>query len=246
MWRGSTPIPGSAEAVARLRDAGWRVVFTTNNSSLRIADYVERLRAVGIVAAPDDVCTSAQAAARLLGGMLRPGAAVLVCGGPGVVEALEAAGLAPIDAGPADAVVVGFHRDFDFDGLTVASDAARAGGVFVATNLDPTYPVDGGLVPGAGAVAAAVSTAAGRSPLVAGKPERPMAELVRARFGDDGIVVGDRPSTDGAFAAALGWPFGLVLSGVAGAPGGEPVPEPRPAFVAADLAQLTLSILRGP
>jgi ribonucleotide monophosphatase NagD (HAD superfamily) len=42
-----------------------------------------------------------------------------------------------------------------------------------------------------------------------------MAELVRARLGDGGVMVGDRPSTDGAFARALGYPFVLVRSGLA-------------------------------
>ena len=70
-----------------------------------------------------------------------------------------------------------------------------------------------------------------------------MVDLVRARFGDEGLVIGDRPSTDGAFAAALEWPFALVLSGVAGASGGEPVPDPPPPFVAEDLAHLAPLIL---
>jgi ribonucleotide monophosphatase NagD (HAD superfamily) len=68
-----------------------------------------------------------------------------------------------------------------------------------------------------------------------------MVELIRARYGATGVVVGDRPSTDGAFAAALDWPFALVLSGVAqreARPGGEAIPEPPPPFVAADLAAL--------
>jgi ribonucleotide monophosphatase NagD (HAD superfamily) len=54
-------------------------------------------------------------------------------------------------------------------------------------------------------------------------------------------MVGDRPSTDGAFAAALGWPFALVLSGVTQAvapPGGEAIPSPRPPYVAADVGAL--------
>ena len=72
-----------------------------------------------------------------------------------------------------------------------------------------------------------------------------MAALVRSRFGDNGVVVGDRPSTDGVFAAALGWPFALVLSGVAGSVGGEPVPDPAPPFVAADLAHLAPMLLRS-
>jgi ribonucleotide monophosphatase NagD (HAD superfamily) len=68
-----------------------------------------------------------------------------------------------------------------------------------------------------------------------------MADLVRGRLGEHGIVVGDRPSTDGAFAATLGWPFALVLSGVTARqppPGGEAVPDPPPPFVADDLAAL--------
>jgi ribonucleotide monophosphatase NagD (HAD superfamily) len=58
-------------------------------------------------------------------------------------------------------------------------------------------------------------------------------------------VVGDRPTTDGEFAAALGWPFALVLSGVAGSAGGEPVPDPPPPFVAADLAHLAPLLVRA-
>ncbi|MGO9873829.1 MAG: HAD-IIA family hydrolase [Acidimicrobiia bacterium] len=243
VWRGETPIQGSAGAIEQLRVAGWRVVFTTNNSSLRIVDYVQRLARVGVPADPDDVCTSAQAAAAVVCTGLTPGAAVLAYAGPGVVEALEARGLRVVSRGPVDAVVVGFHRDFDFDGLTRAADAARGGARFVATNLDPTYPIDGGVIPGAGALVAAVSTAAGRQPEVAGKPAMAMAELVRSRYGNAGIVVGDRPTTDGAFAAALGWPFALVLSGVAGSAGGEPVPDPPPPFVAADLARLVPLVL---
>jgi 4-nitrophenyl phosphatase len=238
VWRGEASIPGSADALDALRAAGWRIAFVTNNSSLRVADYVERLGSHGINAAADEMCTSAQAAAVVVAAKVPVGASVLACAGPGVDEALESCGLQAVDAPPADAVVVGFHRDFDFDGLTRAADAVRAGALYVATNLDPTYPVPDGMIPGAGALAAAVSTASSRSPIVAGKPERPMADLVRSRYGDRGVVVGDRPSTDGAFADTLGCPFALVMSGVAGSVGGEPVPDPAPPFVAADLAAL--------
>jgi 4-nitrophenyl phosphatase len=143
-----------------------------------------------------------------------------------------------VDDGPAEAVAVGFHRDFDYDGLDRASAAVRAGARFVATNMDATYPVPGGLIPGAGSLVAAVATAAGSSPEVAGKPEAPTVGIIRERFGTTGVVVGDRPSTDGALADAIGWPFALVLSGVAGSAGEEGVPDPAPPFVAADLAHL--------
>jgi ribonucleotide monophosphatase NagD (HAD superfamily) len=66
-----------------------------------------------------------------------------------------------------------------------------------------------------------------------------MVDLVRRRLGgdvDDAIVVGDRPSTDGRFAVALGVRFALVLSGVT-KEADLPV-EPQPAEVAADLSSL--------
>jgi 4-nitrophenyl phosphatase len=241
VWRGDDAIAGAAEAIARLRASGLRVGFVSNNSSHPVGDVVAKLERCGIPATAADVITSALAATALLAGSLPTGARVLACAGPGVVEALTEVGLTVVDALPADAVVVGFHRSFDFDELDRASRAVREGARFVATNLDATYPVPGGMQPGSGAIAAAVATASGRTPEVAGKPAAPMVALVRARLGGTGVVVGDRPSADGALADALGWPFALVLSGVAGdpaPPGGEPIPDPPPPFVAQDLRAL--------
>jgi 4-nitrophenyl phosphatase len=238
VWRGEQPIAGAAAGVERLRAAGLRVAFLTNNSGGRVADNLARLAAAGVVAEPDDLVTSAQAAVALLAREEATGARVLACAGPGVREALRAGGFEPVDAGPAVAVIVGWHREFDFERLRVAADVARGGARFIATNLDPTYPGADGLLPGAGSLVAAVATASGRTPEVAGKPEAPMAAFVRARYAKPVVMIGDRPSTDGAFAAALGVPFALVLSGIAGAQGGEHVPDPPPPFVAADLGAL--------
>lgn len=246
VWRGDDPIAPAAEGIAALRDAGLRVAFVSNNSSSPVGDVVAKLGRMGIAADADDVVTSAMAAAWLLQHSLAPGARVLVCGGPGVHEALTEVGLVPVTDGPADAVVVGFHLDFDFAGLDRASRAVREGARFVATNLDATYPVPSGLIPGAGSIVAAVATAAGASPEVAGKPEAPTVGIIRERYGDTGVVVGDRPSTDGALATALGWPFALVLSGVTAAvapAGGEAIPHPAPPFVGADLRAVAPTVI---
>ena len=246
VWRGDAPVPGSADAVVALRDAGLLVGFMSNNSSMSVAEVVAKLAGCGIDASPEQVLTSALAAADLLAADTAPGARVLVCGGPGVVESLTLAGFEPVREPPAEAVVVGFHRDFDYDGLERASRAVREGARFVATNLDATYPVSGGLVPGAGSIVAAVATAAGSPPEVAGKPYAPAAEMVHRRLGTRGVMVGDRPTTDGAFADRLGWPFALVLSGVARnapGPGEEPVPDPPPPFLGADLISLVPALV---
>ena len=246
IWRGEEPIPAAVEGVAALRAAGVRLGFVSNNSSQPIGEVVAKLRACMVDATPDEVLTSAVAAATLLAAGLAAGARVLACAGPGVIEALTEVGLKPVDHLPAEAVVVGFHRGFDFEELDLASRAVRDGARFVSTNLDATYPVPGGLMPGSGAITAAVATASGQAPEVAGKPEPPMVDLVRERWGTTGVVIGDRPSSDGALAHALGWPFALVLSGVTGVvapPGGEAVPEPPPAFVGDDLGALVPALL---
>jgi ribonucleotide monophosphatase NagD (HAD superfamily) len=68
------------------------------------------------------------------------------------------------------------------------------------------------LIPGTGALVAAIATASETPALVAGKPGDAMARLVLRRAGEIVVVIGDRPSTDGAFARRLGAPFGLVTS----------------------------------
>src|SRR5262249_9605744 len=155
----------------------------------------------------------------------------------------DARGFTIVDDGPAAAVVVGFNREFDFDRLAHAADIVRAGARLIATNLDATYPAANGLLPGAGSLVAAVSTASATKPQLAGNPASPTVALVKERLGEHGVVIGDRPSTDGALAAALGWPFALVLSGIAGAPGEEAIPDPRPAFVADDVAALVPQLI---
>jgi HAD superfamily hydrolase (TIGR01450 family) len=233
LWRGDEPIPGAADAVARLQEAGERVVLLTNNSAPTVAELLARLARMGVVAAADDLLTSAQAAAT----MLAPGSVALACAGPGVREALAARGVRAVEAGPADAVVVGWHREFDFGRLARAADAVRAGARLIGTNEDATLPTPDGLLPGAGAILAAVAYAAGATPEVAGKPHAPMQRLVAERVGPVDTMVGDRPSTDGALAVALGARFALVLSGVTDAQAAAST-LPRPDVVGADLAAL--------
>lgn len=153
-------------------------------------------------------------AATAVASMLDPGSSALVCAGDGVVDALEGRGVTQVRRGPADAVVVEFHRDFNYERLATAHRAVCDGARLVATNDDPTYPTPDGPIPGAGAILAAVTTATGVKASVAGKPFPPMVSLVRSVVGDEPCtVVGDRDSTDGRFARALGARFAPVLSG---------------------------------
>jgi HAD superfamily hydrolase (TIGR01450 family) len=240
VWLAEEPIAGSAEAIDALRRThGQRVVFLTNNSSATLDEYLAKLERCGVPTEPEDLITSAQAAATLVA----PGETALVCAGPGVEEALAARGVRTVRTGAADAVVVGWHRDFDFGRLTAAFDAVHGGARLIGTNDDATYPTPAGPLPGGGSILAAVAYASGATPTVAGKPFAPMAELLKLRVDDPEIMVGDRPSTDGRFAERVGIPFGLVLSGVT-SPEAPPV-EPPPARVADDLRALVAQAYGG-
>ncbi|HEV3213528.1 MAG TPA: HAD-IIA family hydrolase [Acidimicrobiales bacterium] len=209
VWLAGAALPGAVEGVAELRRRGIPVLFATNNAAPTIGELKAHLSAIGIAASDAEIATSAQAAAALLD----DGQRVFVVGEAGLLEALSERGAVLADT-RADAVVVGLSRSFDYDTCDRAAALVRDGARFVATNTDPTLPTPAGLRPGAGAIVAAVATASGRSPEVAGKPSPAMVQLVTARVAV-GAVVGDRPSTDGAFAAALGVPFALVESAVA-------------------------------
>ncbi len=246
VWLGDDPIPGSAAAVASLREAGHRVLFATNFSFAPVEETERKLERVGIPAR-GDVVTSAQAAAHVV----RPGERVLVCGGPGVVQAVEQRGAEVVTRGRIDAVIVGFHRTFDFEAMTRASSAVRSGARLIGTNDDATYPTPQGEIPGGGAILASVQVASGTPALIAGKPHQPMADLVRSLVWGDGsgadealvarmVMVGDRPSTDGLFARRLGCRYAQVWSGVTRAH--ESV-EPRPDLAADDLAGIASLLL---
>ncbi|MEM9518671.1 MAG: HAD-IIA family hydrolase [Actinomycetota bacterium] len=237
IWRGTETIPGSPEAVAALRRAGVPIAFVTNSAQRTPSQVAAKLASHGIPDALDEVITAAMAAAT----MVERGDRVLAVGSDGVREALIEVGAELVDHGRVDAVVMGIDLQFSYDTMTQAMRAIDAGARFIATNTDATFPAADGVVPGNGALVASVATATGRQPEVAGKPHEPIAALVRDCLGSDGLMVGDRPETDGLFARSVGYRFGLVFSGVT-RPDDLPV-DPAPERTAADLATMVRDAL---
>lgn len=241
VYRGSGAIPGATEALELAATAGANLLFCTNNSSRTRPQVAERIRHVtGFGARAEQVVGSAEAAAFLLQPS-RPRTFVL--GGEGVVDELQRIGI-NIGAEGAEAVVVGIDVDLTYDRLRSAAMLVADGARFIATNDDPTYPAEDGFWPGAGSILAAVETASGRRAEVAGKPHRPMRELLRAKLVPGPVwVVGDRPDTDLALAAGEpDWRSILVLTGVV-SDASEPV-EPPPDLVARDLREAVDTVLR--
>ncbi|HLF44311.1 MAG TPA: HAD-IIA family hydrolase [Acidimicrobiia bacterium] len=219
IYRGDRLLPGSDLALRRLRDAGVTVHFATNNSAkspLTVSEKITRITGVDIE--PESIVTSSQAAVGLLGDDPGP---VMVLGSEGILAALAEAGIGLTeDPSVAKALLVGLDFDLTYDRLTRAADAVRFGARFIATNTDPTFPVADGLLPGGGAIVAAVRATTGVEPEVAGKPNAPMRALLRAKGIGEAWVIGDRVDTDVALARAEpDWTSILVLTGVTGPEG---------------------------
>ena len=239
VFRGHEATPGAVETLAAVRS---RVLFVTNNASRGPAEVAQHLCAMGFTAKPDDIVTSAQSAARLLQEQLQPGAAVLIVGTDSLAAEVRNVGLKPVRLWSDDpvAVVQGHSPQTGWADLAEAALAIRGDALWVAANVDKTLPSERGLLPGNGAMVAALRAATDSDPLVAGKPEPTLLTdaLARGKFRTP-LVVGDRLDTDIAGANAAGLPSLHVLSGVSTA--ADTVRADvgqRPNYIAQDLRSL--------
>lgn len=248
VYRGDAPIPGSAEAISTIRGAGARILFSTNNSRSTIGQYIDKLSSMGVQADASEIVTSAVVTAEELQRRDFAGRTAIVVGGDGIHEALGDVCIS-VKTEPsvtkADLCVVGWDPTFDYAAMARAAAAVRDGAVFIATNLDSSFPAEEGLLPGTGALVAAISTASGAKAEAMGKPFKPMLDAVARRMqGCERIVsIGDRADTDLAGAADRGWGRVLVLSGVTSADQARRL-DPPPDLVVADLRAFAAATFR--
>lgn len=242
VYVGGDAVPGAPEHLARIRERGVRCAFVTNNAS-RAPDVVaEHLRRLGVDARAEDVVTSAQAAARLLGRRLPSGASVAVLGAPALEHEVREAGLVPVavQEDAAEALVTGYGPDVLWREVMRAAVRVREGLPWVASNTDLSIPTPYGTAPGHGVLVETLRRFAGHDPEVAGKPAPPLLEETIARTGAARpLMVGDRLDTDIAGGAAVQVPTLLVMTGVTGvAELVAAAPEERPTYLSADLGGL--------
>lgn len=221
LWRGAEPVAGLADFFASLRRRRIGFVLLTNNASKTPAHYVERLTGYGIAVTPAEIITSAQATADYLAGQCAPGTPVYVIGMAGLRQAMAERGFQLLDAaaepGSVRYVVVGWDYHLNYEDLAQATLHIRAGAGFVGSNPDRTWPSERGLLPGAGAILAALQAATDVEPTVVGKPSPLMFQIALRRLGAAASTVamlGDRLETDILGGHDAGLTTILVLSGV--------------------------------
>ncbi|NPA92419.1 MAG: haloacid dehalogenase, partial [Chloroflexi bacterium] len=92
LWRAHQPLGDLPTLFARLDALGIRSVFVTNNATRSVAQYVEKLRSLGVEVTEDRILNSALAAAHALQEALSPGEEVYVLGEEGLAITLKNAG----------------------------------------------------------------------------------------------------------------------------------------------------------
>lgn len=259
LWRGSQPIEGVASVLAKLRAASKKILFVTNNATKSRETYVKKFHSMGIVASVEDIITSASGTAAYMKHQLGMTGKVFVIGESGLVDELSASGFSVV-ASTADpttsfecsevdlnvqAVVIGLDTAISYRKLAYGTHCIRAipKCLFIATNSDSTYPAGGAILPGGGALVAALETACGRSPdHCVGKPSQELMKMILTSHALDittTCMVGDRLSTDILFGNRAGMSTLLVFTGIT-----QPEelttasPEAQPTYTLASLADM--------
>ena len=239
LWRGEHPISDLYLIFKKIDELGLSVILATNNSTRSVEQYIEKLGGFGVVLEHWQIVNSSEAMANYLQKSLPDGGPVYIIGETGLSLTLEKYNYYH-SYEDAQAVVVGMDRDVTYKKLMEATLLINSGIPFLATNPDKTFPTPEGLVPGAGAILAAIEAATEVKPHNVGKPSPFMYQIALDRLScapKETIVVGDRLETDIAGAQSLGCYTTLVLSGVTDRLSGENW-HPKPDLIVSDLSHL--------
>lgn len=214
--------------------------FLTNNTSRSKADYVEKLRRLGIEAHESEIYTPAESAMTYLHSNLPQAKALAILGTQSLEREFAGAGFTVSWDAP-DAVVVGFDTELTYERLCRTAYWISRGLPYLATHPDFVCPTDEATVlVDCGSICACLNAATGRKPIVFGKPNPSILLELQDRLhlaSDEMMMVGDRLYTDMKMAQEAGIPGALVLTGEATEAEAAAL-ERQPDLVVADVGEL--------
>ena len=239
--RGADLIPGVAETLETLEQHGLSRLLFSNNPTRGAAYYRDKLATHGLEVDPETVLTSATVTAEYLA-TTHPNDRVYLIGEDRLRMILEDRDLRVVDEPTdADLVVGSIDRALTYDTLQNALDALERDVPFYGTDPDVTIPVDGGSIPGSGAILAALEAIASRKPdAILGKPSEVAATAAMDRLEtspERTLVVGDRLDTDIELGRRAGMDTAVVGTGVTDTTALDPS-NSRPTYVLDSLAAL--------
>src|SRR5688572_12763485 len=181
IYRENQMIPGAADLVCALAEAGAPFLFLTNNSAPTPEDLAVRLKHLGIPGlSPRHFYTSALNAADFLS-ETHPDCTAFVIGEGGLLNALHQRKIAS-DALEPSYVVVG-EGAVSMERLAKAHECIERGARLLATNPDNWCPVSNEKTrPGAGSTAAFLEASTGQRAYYLGKPNGYMFHRARRKL----------------------------------------------------------------
>ncbi len=199
---GLRPLPGAVEFVRLLADRQLRFCVFTNGTVKTPKQCAEALEQAGFPVPDDVVLTPATSAIDVL--RRRGHRRVMVLGGRGITEPLEAAGietLPPLPGATADAVLAGWYREeLTFESLEAAVEAVSGGAAFYSASQSPYFATAEGRSLGSSrAIAAVVRDITGCRVTIVGKPALQALSAAARYLGvaaQDLAVVGDDPDLE--------------------------------------------------
>lgn len=237
---GKTLIPGADKFIEGMLERDIKFLILTNNPLYTQRDLEHRLNSAGLKVPAERIFTSAIATARFLQSQ-RPNGTAFVIGESGLTQALHEVGYVQTDINP-DYVVLGEINTYNFEIITKAVRLIKDGAMFIATNPDATGPLEAGIVPSTGAMAALIEKATNRAPFFVGKPNPLMMRSALRYLGvhsESTIMIGDRMDTDIVAGVMSGLDTILVLSGVSTADDVRKFPY-RPTYILNSVADINL------
>ncbi|MBV0923179.1 HAD-IIA family hydrolase [Halomicroarcula limicola] len=213
-------LPGAADAVSRIRERGLSICFFSNNPLHDGAEYVDRLRSLGVDAREGEACSSAEVTREYLNEN-HGGDGVFVVGSPSLRERVRgtSAELVTDPGGAADVLLASWTDEFHYRDMHDALRVLDGDTAFLGTDPDRTFPdADGNPIPGSGAIIRAVAGVVEREPdRILGKPSSVAVDAALSRVDcapEECLVVGDRLDTDIRMGERAGMTTALVRSGV--------------------------------
>jgi 4-nitrophenyl phosphatase len=242
LWKDSQAIGDLPALFAKMEEISLKVTLATNNATRTTDQYLEKLGLFGVRLEPWQIITSAEAVGFLLQKQFPNRGNVFLIGEESLKHVLQEYGFNTSEDTNRDvvAVVAGMDRKLNYDKLRAATLLIRQGIPFIGTNPDRTFPTPEGLIPGTGAILAAIEAATDVEPIIAGKPASSMFNLATERMGllpHEVLCVGDRLETDIAGGQTVGCKTALVLSGVTTAEAAQKW-RPAPDIIVPDLTAL--------
>ena len=169
-YLGDRLIEGSLEFIEKVKKAGKRFVFFTNNSSRIPSFYQQKLERMGCLVTTREVITSGDVTINWLQAT-HPGKKVYLVGTPLLEQSFREGGICLVEEAP-DIVVVGFDTTLTYEKLEKACTFIRRGALFIATHLDINCPTEDGFIPDCGAMCALITKSTGVEPRYLGKHHR--------------------------------------------------------------------------